>query len=99
MDAAFIWDLPIFVCKMLDKHNENEIWMKLGGDHVKDTLRWLFIFNLKRPNSKFNTYVIAMANVPDKTNNIQRIMDDLNLYRTSCAKNGTLARNYLIILK
>ena len=37
----------------------------------------LHLCNLKRPNSKFNTHLIALANVPDTTNNIQRIMDDL----------------------
>ena len=71
LDAAFIGDLPIFVYKMLDKHDENksltwhngtipenEIWVKLEDDHGKDSFKMAF-HNLKRPNSKFNTHLIA----------------------------------------
>ena len=71
---------------MLDKHDENksltwhngtipenEICVKLGGDQDKDLDSFkmaLHICNLKRPNSKFNTHLIALANVPDTANTV-----------------------------
>ncbi|GFS16604.1 amine oxidase [Elysia marginata] len=89
-EAAFIKNLPEFVTKILEKHHKNEeltwhrtipleeIWIKLGGDHGKGSFKISFhICNISKPNSKDNTHLIAMAKVPDTTNNIEVIINHL----------------------
>ncbi|GFR70919.1 amine oxidase [Elysia marginata] len=89
-EVAFIKNLPSFVSKILNKlktndqltwHNtipEDEIWIKVGGDHGKGSFKMsLHICNVKKPNSKDNTHLIALAKVPHTTHNIKVIIDHL----------------------
>ena len=52
---------------------EEEIWVKIGGDHGQGSLKvTLQTLNVEKPNSKFFTSIIAMANVPD---NVKKFTD------------------------
>ena len=52
---------------------EEEIWVKIGGDHGQGSLKvTLQTLNVEKPNSKFFTSIIAMANVPDNVKNFHR---------------------------
>ncbi|GFO08040.1 amine oxidase [Plakobranchus ocellatus] len=54
----------------------NEIWVKIGGDHGKNSLKLtLQIANLDRPNSQLNSVVIALASVKDSYTNIVRFLE------------------------
>ena len=53
----------------------NEIWVKIGGDHGKNSLKFtLQIANIERPNARQNTVVIAIAAVRDSHENIVRFL-------------------------
>ena len=68
---------------------EEEIWVKIGGDHgqgsLKVTLQTLNVEN--KPNSKFFTSIIAMANVRDNVKNLQillnRFIDQINALKVT----------------
>ena len=80
-----------FVFNLLDKHKKHqtltwfnfvipgdEIWIKFGGDHGKGSMKFTMqIANTYKPNSKYNTFVVAMANVPDNHSNIIKWMSIL----------------------
>ena len=54
---------------------ENEIWIKFGGDHGKNSFKLTMqVVNVHKPNSKENTIVFAMANVKDRYDNLNVIM-------------------------
>ncbi|GFN88462.1 amine oxidase [Plakobranchus ocellatus] len=62
--------------KILSRHGgsipEDEIWIKIGGDHGQGSLKvTLQVLNIDKPNSKFHTSVIAIAQVPDNVHNFQ----------------------------
>ena len=80
-------DLKTFVDSRLDDYEkngfltwhgtipENEIWVKIGGDHGKNSFKLtLQIANTQKPNSHQNTIVIAMAAVKDSHENIVRFL-------------------------
>ncbi|GFO28210.1 amine oxidase [Plakobranchus ocellatus] len=59
---------------------ENEIWIKLGGDHGRNSLKLaLQIANTAHPNSKRNTIVIAMVHARDTHTNIERLFTNIHL--------------------
>jgi len=80
-----------FVTNMLEAHKQqntltwhnssipqNEIWVKFGGDHGKDSLKFTMqIANINKPNSKHNTFVVAMAKVKDSYENLRICMSIL----------------------
>ena len=84
-----ISDLPRFVDKMLDEYEKNnmltwregtipedEIWIKIGGDHGKNSLKFtLQVANINKPNARNNTVVIAIAAVRDTHTNMQRFLE------------------------
>ena len=86
---GYITDLPRFVDHLLESYEQNdqltwhcetipeeEVWIKLGGDHGKKSLKFtLEIANTEKPNSKDNTIVIAKANVKDSFANIVRFVE------------------------
>ncbi len=87
-----IENLRLFVSKHLDSLNENnqlswhekipedEIWIKFGGDHGKSSFKLTMqVVNVKNPNSKTNTIVLAMANVKDTYENLQLLMSSVQL--------------------
>ena len=54
----------------------DEIWVKIGGDHGKNSLKFtLQIANTDRPNARQNTIVIALAAVRDTHENIIRFLE------------------------
>ena len=79
-----IRNIPKFLDKMLDAYEdknmltwhdgtipENEVWVKLGGDHGKHSLKLTMeIANTQAPNSKLNTVVIAFAPIKDTHANL-----------------------------
>ena len=55
---------------------EDEIWIKIGGDHGKYSLKFTFqIANTAKPNARHNTVVIAIATVRDTHDNIVRLLE------------------------
>ena len=80
-----------YIFNMLDKHRsqntltwhgdkipENEVWVKFGGDHGKNSLKFTMqIGNTAKPNSKHNTYVVAMAKIKDTYKNMKKCMSIL----------------------
>ncbi|GFO08081.1 amine oxidase [Plakobranchus ocellatus] len=64
---------------MLTWHNDtipsDEIWVKIVGDHGKNSLKFtLQIANIDKPNARQNTVVIAIAAVKDTHKNIERFL-------------------------
>ena len=54
-----------------------EIWIKLGGDHGRDSFKLTTqIVNSLTPNSKHFTVLIAMAKVKDTPDNLKIIFAD-----------------------
>ena len=65
---------------MLTWHNgaipEDEIWIKIGGDHGKQSLKFTMeIANTQKPNSQSNTIVIGLAEVKDTYENVKTFLD------------------------
>ena len=57
---------------------ENEIWIKVGGDHGQGSLKSnLTIVNTKNPNSMDNNVSIGMAGVKDSRENMEMIFDSI----------------------
>ena len=88
--VATVENLISFITNHLEslKHNnkliwhngipENEIWVKFGGDHGKESFKLtLQVVNVEKPNSKTNTVVLAMAYVKDSYDNLSFIMSDI----------------------
>jgi len=88
--VVHIKNLPDFIYKTLDKYDDNkeltwhdngipedEIWIKLGGDHGGGTFKLMLqVGNVKHPNSKFNTFLIAIVNTKDSADNLKKIIRD-----------------------
>ena len=88
---AKVSNIKDFVFNLLDKHKKHdtltwfnfvipgdEIWIKFGGDHGKGSMKFTMqIANTYKPNSKYNTFVVALANVPDNHPNIIKWMSIL----------------------
>jgi hypothetical protein len=56
----------------------DEIWIKFGGDHGKGSFKLaMHICNVVRPNSKYNTHLINLAQVKDSVTNLSVIFSDL----------------------
>ena len=86
--VATITDIPQYVTELHDQcdkenqqtwHNstipKDEVWVKLGGDHGRGTLKLMLqIANLRRPNSKHNTCLLAIDECKDTPDNLRRIM-------------------------
>ena len=85
---------------MLTKYNgaipEDEIWIKIGGDHGKNSLKLTMeIANTKKPNSQSNTVVIGLAHVKDTYENIKTflgsgLLGDLKVH--VCSTHGTIKK-------
>lgn len=79
-------DLVSFTKTLLDKYeafnqlewqniNENEIWLKLGGDHGGGSFKLtLQILNQKHPNSKKNTVVLCAFEGKDNHPNLKNVL-------------------------
>ena len=110
-DAPFgsVVSLIELVDKLLDSYSEkqlltwhngciphNEIWVKIGGDHGKKSLKFtLQIVNTEKPNSQKNTVVIAMAPVRDSHENLTSFIEgrlgrDIASLETHTWKNKTI---------
>ena len=84
-------NIKSYIFNMLDKQKqqgnltwhgsiipENEIWIKFGGDHGKNSLKFTMqIANTPKPNSKHNTLVVAMTKIKDNHKNLKRCMSIL----------------------
>ena len=98
-----IADLPRFVDWLIDSYDQqnmltwrkgsipkNEIWVKIGGDHGKNSLKFtLQIANISNPNAGNNTAVIAVAAVCDSHDNMVRFLEgglgnDLSALQSHC---------------
>ena len=106
-----IGNLTSFIISHLDSLNQtnqltwhsgipdNEIWIKFGGDHGKDSFKLTMqVVNVDKPNSKNNTIVLAMAYVKDSYDNLSIIMSDTNLQLENLAKlywNGKLIKLFV----
>ena len=103
MPYGRIADLPRFVGWLLDSYDQqnmltwrkgsipkNKIWVKIGGDHGKNSLKFtLQIANISNPNAGNNTAVIAVAAVRDSHDNMVRFLegglgDDLSALQSHC---------------
>ena len=85
---ARVTNICEFVTTLLDQHKKDdistwhdsyishdEIWIKFGGDHGKDSLKFTMqVANTQRPNSKNNTFVVAMAKIKDNYENLKICM-------------------------
>ena len=99
--VARIASLPQFLDNMLNQYDaahlltwhsqnipENEIWLKLGGDHGKQSLKFtLEVANTATPNSQINTVVIGLVSVKDTYCNMKAfletgLLNDINLLKT-----------------
>ena len=82
-----VTDLAWFVTDTLDTfeaqdlltwHNnaipEDQIWLKVGGDHGGGSFKMLQIANIQSPNSKHNTFITCMANAKDSGHNVKEIL-------------------------
>ena len=104
-----IADLPRFVDWLLDSYDQqnmltwrkgsipkNEIWVKIGGDHGKNSLKFtLQIANISNPNAGNNTAVISVAAVRDSHDNMVRFLegglgDDLSALQSHCWRDKTI---------
>ena len=85
--VAYIANLSNFVSNLLDKYEEtglltshtkipdDEVWVKIGGDHGGGSLKiMLQIANVRKPNSKHNTFLISLANSKDTHVNLDAII-------------------------
>lgn len=86
--VAYIEDLTHFVPELLDRYQEanlldwhdgqipeDEVWVKMGGDHGGDSFKaFLQVANLHKPNSKFNTFLVCMANCKDSHENLRTLL-------------------------
>ena len=86
--VATITDIQQHVTELLDQydkenqltwHNstipEDEVWVKLGGDRGRGTFKLMLqIANLRRPNSKHNTCLLAVAECKDTPDNLRWII-------------------------
>lgn len=53
----------------------DEIWLKVGGDHGGGSFKLCIqILNLQHPNSKHNTFVIALLEEKDTSENLVRLL-------------------------
>ena len=86
--VAFIRDIPQFVQNLLQEHKtqgnltwqdgaipEEEVWIKLGGDHGGGTFKLMLqVANVRNPNSKHNTCLLTVAECKDTPDNLRRIL-------------------------
>ncbi|GFO11824.1 amine oxidase [Plakobranchus ocellatus] len=77
--VALVPDLNKFVMDLLQKYDgegkltwhdggipENQIWVKIGGDHGRGSLKISCqVANIKKPNSKDNTHIVALVTLKD----------------------------------
>ena len=68
---------------MLTTHDsvipEDEIWIKIGGDHGRDSFKLCMqVANLKKPNSKNHTVMIGYAKVKDTHDNLRLIFEEFS---------------------
>ena len=92
---GYINNLQGLIMKLLDSYEEegmltwhdntipqDEIWIKLGGDHGKSSLKLtLQIANLEKPNAKRNVVVIGMAPIRDTYENLRTILNVCQLQK------------------
>jgi hypothetical protein len=85
---ATVADLKSFVSELLDQYEEkgmltwhentipeNEIWVKIGGDHGGDSFKLVLqVANLKNPNSKDNSFLIRIIECKDSADNLSKIL-------------------------
>ena len=85
--VAYIGNLREFVLDLLAKYKksgelewhgqipDNEIWIKIGGDHGGGSLKiMLQVANLRKPNSKHNTFLICITNAKDSHTNLAKVL-------------------------
>ncbi len=86
---GYINNLQALIINLLDSYDEegmltwhdntipqDEIWVKLGGDHGKNSLKLtLQIANLEKPNAKRNVVVIGMAPIRDTYENLKTMIN------------------------
>ena len=79
MPVAYIDDIPQFVRNLLaqlsrhnDKIQEDEIWVKIGGDHGRGSFKLMLqTAHVENPNSRTNTFLIIIENCKDTPQNIR----------------------------
>ena len=95
-----IFNIPAFVCRLLDEydsmgcltwHNgkipENEVWIKVGGDHGGGSFKFtLQVANLDKPNSPDATHLITLAECPDSYFNLRSILHETRIQVESLQK-------------
>ena len=89
MPVAYIDGIPQFVrnlpaqleennklSRYNDKIPEDEIWVKIGGDHGGGSFKLMLqIANVENPNSRTNTFLITIKNCKDTPQNIRRVLN------------------------
>ena len=90
---AHVHDLQAFVIGLLEEYKkhgkltwhgehgipEDEIWIKLGGDHGKGSMKMCVqIANLEKPNARENTHAVAIVNAKDSNEILSEICVYLN---------------------
>ena len=86
MEHLILWvaDLPKSLDRLLPTYDEqregsiltDEIWIKIGGDHGENSLKFtLQIANTAKPNPRHNTVLIAIAAVRAAHDNIVRFLE------------------------
>ena len=84
-----IKNLPEFVTNLLDEYEENsrltwhgqkipndEIWLKLGSDNGGGSFKLILqVASLPNPNSKHNTFLVAIVNTTDRPENLRRVLN------------------------
>ena len=90
---AVVPDLKVFVFDLLnDYHDQNlltwhgeggipedEIWLKIGGDHGQGSLKICTqIANLEKPNSREHTHLVAMLEAKDSYEVLKQVIVFLN---------------------
>ena len=89
MPVAYIDDIPQFVRHLLaqleendklSRHNdvipEDEIWVKIGGDHGGDSFKLMLqIANVENSHSRKSTFLITIVNCKDTPQNIRRVLN------------------------
>lgn len=54
---------------------DDEIWIKLGGDHGGNSFKTMLqVANLDNPNSKHNTFLVCLTNCKDSHENLRTIL-------------------------
>ena len=90
---GYIRDLRRLVGTLLDQYKKqdmltwhtntipiNEIWIKIGGDHGKQSLKiTLQIANVAKPNAKRNVVVTALAPVRNSHENLKQMFNEIGL--------------------